>query len=105
MPAYPDPPNAEISFMKALLIYGPMPDKGWRIQSYYEGRTLSVEPRSIRTKVIVSGLIRFFMAEVHKLPESGKWTPFHIERVARHWKNQFLVWLWDNRKDTSEIVN
>ena len=82
-------------FAKALLIYGPLPGTGFRLQRDGHGRVTYVTARGSEAKQFSHDVQALFREDIKRRYAIRKWSSGHVARVAKMWKNDFLIWIWD----------
>ena len=93
--AWPDCPEPEILFAKALMIYGPIPSTGWSCMRDRDGRVIYVVARTKESRKFSNAAALFFGEDVRRRYAHRNWTDNHCVRVGMMWKNQFNKWLWE----------
>lgn len=97
--AWPAPHDPEHLFTKALLLHGPLPQKGWSVRRGLGGEATYVLPRNKETHRFVNEVIDMFAGEVRQRYAARAWTAYHCIRVGQSWKNEFLRWVWEKLDD------
>lgn len=82
-------------FAKALLIYGPLPEKGWSVTRSASGEAFYVKAKGQDARRFQADVVQFFADDIRQRYMIRKWTQNHRLNVARKWKNHFFRWLWE----------
>lgn len=93
--AWPSCPEPEVMFGKALLLYGPIPEKGWRITRNAANQVTSIYGRGREARALCAEAEKLFYEDIKKRYSVRNWKDTHMRMVAKMWKNEFLWWVWD----------
>ena len=94
---WPDCPDPDMVFGTAMLLLEGFEPDGWCVTRSPDGSASYISPRGKLARATVSALVQFFTAVVRDYYEDRRWSAAHIEKVARKWKNEFLLWVWEER--------
>ena len=94
---WPDCPEPDMLFGTAMLLLDGFAPDGWSVTHNPNGSVAYITPRRPHARATVLAIVRFFTAVVKQYYEHRNWSDRHIDKVARKWKNQFLIWVWEER--------
>lgn len=94
---WPSCPEPDALFGHAVLVVSPIEPSGWSVTRDPFGSITYIAPRRRNARACVAALISFFEGEVRRFYGDRGWRQPHINKVARKWKNEFLLWLWEVR--------
>lgn len=92
---WPRPHDPEHLFTKALLAHGPMPPDGWSLTRGVNGKVIYVVARGKPARVFMKDVTSMFATEVRSRYAIKKWSANHCYKVGQSWKNEFLLWIWE----------
>lgn len=94
---WPSCPQPDVLFGSAMLLVSPFEPKGWSVTRNPDGSAAYIVPRGKYARATVDAIVSFFIAVVENYYGHRRWSKRHIEKVARKWKNEFLLWVWETR--------
>jgi hypothetical protein len=91
---WPDCPEPEHLFGKAVLLYGPIPDEGWSITRHPDGSVKYVNAAKRPARRFKDKVVQVMLDDINRRYSVRGWSHNHRHRLACKWKNQFFRWLW-----------
>jgi hypothetical protein len=91
---WPDCPERDALFGKALLLHGPVPDKGWAVTRNPDYSVSYVNAKGKAAHRFKKDVTQVMLDDINKRYSHRGWSRNHRHRLALKWKNEFFRWLW-----------
>lgn len=88
------PDDFEQLCLKALLLHGPVPAKGWRKL----GDSLSIYPTGREASKFRDNVLEFFWDVVWERYDGAEWSNHFKGNLARHYTNLFMTWVREHQQ-------
>ena len=95
---WPDCPDPDTLFGTTMLLLKGFEPDGWSVTRDPDGSVTYISPRRRNARATVMAIVNFFTEVIRNAYPHRRWSERHIEMLARKWKNQFLLWVWDERE-------